>query len=573
MPSASCSLSCALLVGAKHSMGCALRPLEVARALPFSMALSGASLSLDCALRGLVSASRSLACSLLARATTRVGLPCRLQSAVVAGAAVSLPCSAFDPDPDEAPGITATVRNNVVELLSLELSTDEEAYLIQATMELAHVEDWLRINNGDSCELRYGEQSVLLLVGERSRSREFGSEKCVVEASSPASRLAAPYAVPLTRTWEKATAREIATELCTLGAEPVSLEWRICDWTLEDFSVESLTPMEALAEVITEAARAVSSPDGTLVVQYLYPQSPTRYAGQTPELELSDYGDITLLEQESGARPCYDQVEVLCEASGSEQSLTLTEWSGPDGDEDLRLPRSQRMIAVFVWPYETVELRTSGCESTVHPQGRLEFEHEELVEFVDGQADSSYPVEELLGWTWRCDDLGAITAQGTALSAEESTDADCSLAKVRYRSKCQLFILESHSGESVQVYAQTQEEASQGNTDLLVTVRRGKGERPSPDCIEDPLCSSKAILRERGRNYLDDQGFIKELYEAVTPLRPLVLPGVVAQVKDCSLNEKWRAKVTGWLIEAQGGDEESGPQASIRWLLERSVDA
>jgi len=87
--------------------------------------------------------------------------------------------------------------------------------------------------------------------------------------------------------------------------------------------------------------------------------------------------------------------------------------------------------------------------------------------------------------------------------------------------------------------------------------------------IVDPLCTTETSKRERGRNYLDEQSFFKERYEAATPPRRLVLPGSVAAVHDASLGASFSCKVTGWRYSAAMNQEQ--PEVGVVWDLERSL--
>jgi len=564
-PVARLSMPHALLVGAGCPLPHALRPLEAQCALPLGLSLVAAGVDLPHGLRGLTGAACALPHALRSAMAARCGLPHALASRTPVLARIALPHAAYDVAPDQSPPVSCSIAGREVALLSLELTADEDSFAVSASLELARLEDWLALREGDFCLVTVGDSAVHLLLDSRTRSREFGVQRLAAEASSPGSRLAAPFAAPLTRTWEDATARSIAAELCAMAAVP--LDWRICDWTLAHFAVEARTPMEALAELVTAAARVLSGTDGAVVVQYRYPQSPAHYHRHPADLVLSDFDDILQLEQESLSRPCYDAVQLLSEAQGGEDGLWLQHWQGANDDQDLGLPRTQRMVAVFAWPEREASLRTTGCDSLVQDQGAHVFEHEELVAFVDGQARLRYPARRLLDWAWRCEDLGDIQSDGAALQAQAATPG-CSLARVRYESACRLFLVESRNLETVQVVAtavDSSQEPGHGGG-LQLTVQRGAGARPSPETIVDPLCTSLAILRQRGRNYLDEQGYTKELCDVLTPPRPLVLPGALVQVTDGSLQEKWRAKLTGWQVTA-GENQPS----RVRWTLERSL--
>ncbi len=558
---ASRAILCKLWLCVERRVLCQLRPLQGARELVYAGRVRGAR-GVSLSLRGAVSASRSLE-QVLARsvsATRQVILAVQGVNRVTARRKcfLSMPLE----EADTPPRLWAAIDGREVGLVAAELTADEDSFVLQGRLELAEVADWLRAEVGAACVLHCGEQEATLRCTGRSRSREPDSEQYLVDVSSPAAWLAAPFAKPVTRAWENVTAKAIALELCAEAG--LSLDWRICDWLLESFSLEGQTPMEALTSLATDAARVLSAPDGSLVVRYLYPQSPTRYGEHTPEAVFSDIDDLLQLDAETETRPGYDAVELCSSPEGGSDIMSLTAWNGPDNDSFLDLERNQRMVAVFTHPAREVALQSSGCGTRILPQGVSEFTHEETVEFVDGAGGLTYPARELLEVTWRCADLGELTidaATGTGLTA--ATEGQ-SLARVRYVTGCLLFLVEHDTREPVQLYAQVPEDAAGGS--LVVTVKRGAGGNPAPDCIEDPMCRSLAILKERGRNYLDAQGASKQRYEASTTLRELLLPGALAQVLDAAMDEAWRGKITGWSLSAQESE-----MPVIVWDVERSV--
>lgn len=263
------------------------------------MARVDAHCSFPHALRHSVSVGCSFPHSLLTLASVSCSFPHALLGMTPVTARCAFPHAMYDPDADFAPDVTVTIDGRDMDLLALELTADEQAFALQAGLTLAHLDDWLRVSSGMSLQLQIGTETVELITDEKTRNREFGKQVFTVTASSPASRLAAPHAAPLTRSWTDTAVEDIALELCALAdvPTPLTLDWRICNWTLSRFDVEGQTPMEALATLATQASRVVSAPDGTVVVQYHYPLSPARYARETPDVTFSDYDDITRLEQ------------------------------------------------------------------------------------------------------------------------------------------------------------------------------------------------------------------------------------------------------------------------------------
>ena len=83
---------------------------------------------------------------------------------------------------------------------------------------------------------------------------------------------------------------------------------------------------------------------------------------------------------------------------------------------------------------------------------------------------------------------------------------------------------------------------------MRMRVIRDSGNKPAPEEISNQLSCAFSPAMNKGRNYLDQQGFDKQLYEIATPFRHTLMGGDVIEVVDASLGEVFRARITGWTI-------------------------
>ncbi len=539
-------------------------PLAEDLSLPTGLAALHAGLHCPWALPTPVSALCGMSWVLTSRVEAGFDAAYALVERDIVQGALLCPWALHDAGLSIAPGIGATLGGRLLELLSVELSASEDACCLSGVLEIAHPADWRRATQGMELVLSVGDSPIVLLVDDKTRTEEFGTLRLEIECRSPACRLDAPYALALTRTWENTTARTIAQELC--DAAGVALRWDTCDWPVALFSVEQRAPLQIIDSVSTEAAVLVSDFDGTLVVQYRHPVSPNRYAQVTPALIIDDHAHVLRLWQETEYRPGYNTVDIVSGTTDSGEGLWIEEWSAAPDGEDYRLAHWQRMVAVFAHPWRAVCLEVSGCPVSIHDQGVLSFEQEEYVEIKAGRGKLGYPVRTVLELEHRCQDLGAVTCQGRDVSTAEP---GYGMLRMRYRTRCRCFLVESGVAEKVQVRASASGSfpvAEAGQAPLLARVTRAPGDVPAPGLVMDPLCTAPAIARQRGRNFLDEQGFDKLRYEAQTSLMPLVLPGATAAVGLTGFAESFRAKVTGWSLTA-GQDQ----PPVLAWDLERSL--
>jgi len=502
---------------------------------------------LSVALRADYAIRTGLAKGLAAKYNIRAAQP------VVAGIVVLY--SAFDPAAEFVPSISATVGGQAIDLVACTISANEDSYCLSADIEVADSEAWSLCTAGASLVISVGEDEYNFLIDTRSRSRSWGAIEYKATARSKASRLDAPYAAPISRTWTATTAKTVAQDVC--DAAGITLDWRLCDWPLAKYEAAKLTPLAILNSIKTEAAALQSTPAGGLVVRWRYPISPTRYAAASVDLELSDFDDVTKLDDQTDYKPGYNTVYVLEDQSAATNEINLVEWRGVANDETFA--PLQKCVAVFTRPYVAVTLETS-CPATITAEGLKSFSNTETVEFVAGKASLSYAPDSITSYSWLCANLGAITVSGRTVTAATAGE---SLLRVTYRASYQRFLVETNVKQKCQVKAVV--EWPEVTDSGLFKVVRDPGDRPAPDVIVDALCTTAGIKTERGRNYLDAEGFSKERYEASTPPRALALPGSLAEISDSSLGGAFRAKITGWRLSAKSGE------AAVDWSLERSV--
>ncbi len=84
---------------------------------------------------------------------------------------------------------------------------------------------------------------------------------------------------------------------------------------------------------------------------------------------------------------------------------------------------------------------------------------------------------------------------------------------------------------------------------MEVLVKRGTGDRVAPQPIIDGLCVNVNVCREKGRNFLDENGKSKIISTIETPLYSLSLGDIVA-LYDPELGTKKFAKIRSIIVDA-----------------------
>jgi hypothetical protein len=106
---------------------------------------------------------------------------------------------------------------------------------------------------------------------------------------------------------------------------------------------------------------------------------------------------------------------------------------------------------------------------------------------------------------------------------------------------------------------------------MRVEVIRAPGDKYAPDII-DELCTADNVGRERGRNYLDENGFDKALYElSLSPVAVMPATGITVAVADASLGETFRGKLIGWSITVSQHTADAPVSIQTQLSIERSL--
>jgi hypothetical protein len=106
---------------------------------------------------------------------------------------------------------------------------------------------------------------------------------------------------------------------------------------------------------------------------------------------------------------------------------------------------------------------------------------------------------------------------------------------------------------------------------MKVEIIREPGTKQADDIIDD-LCTADNAGLQKGRNYLDENGFDKNVYELSITTQTMPLPGATVEILDASLGESFKAKLIGWSIMVDQMD--SGKPITIQTdiTLERSLN-
>ena len=320
-------------------------------------------------------------------------------------------------------------QGQAVPIHAARLSADEDSPVwIAEEIVVADQALWGEIQLGDQIQFSIAHESWTLRVDGKGMSRpQVGELRLALSAVSPLAWLDAPYAAAITLDNSEGPVSARAT-VAALVAAVGTLRWDLDDWLIPAgaLAMSETTPLQAAREIVAALGGLLESdPDGTPVARPRHPVTVPDYAVATPDHAILD-ADLFAFQVSAAPSSGFNRVVISNEdLSGTDVNDRLEYL-----DEDAN--RYDGEMRAWPHPWRPVTLGHTGHpETEIEALGARSHSHTELVEFVAGRGRTEYPVQAITGLTWQHADLGAVSAEGTALIA---ANAGQSLAWVTYTS-------------------------------------------------------------------------------------------------------------------------------------------
>ncbi|MFO1380127.1 MAG: hypothetical protein U1F63_07160 [Chitinivorax sp.] len=330
-----------------------------------------------------------------------------------------------------------------LDVLSASISSDEHSPYWLARIELAELQAMQRLQLGDAVELQLGDCHYALRVDSRSLSRPAPAEVTLtLNAISPLAWLAPPHAATLTRQWNDPVWASAAVAALLPG---IRLDWQLCDWLIPAgrLAASAANPVE-LAMTIAQAAGGLleSQADGSVRVRHGFPVSIPHYPTAQADRLLDEVQHVFELSEADELRAGSNRLRISDgqQTAGQDQLVFAADPSDP-------LAGTLRVVPA---PWRDVSLAHSGdARVQIQPQGVVEREESELIEFKAGQASCSYPIVRLLSLDWHYADLGPVTTAAGS-SSLQADGGGYSLARVRYLTRAIEFRIQHEQPDTIQ---------------------------------------------------------------------------------------------------------------------------
>jgi len=328
----------------------------------------------------------------------------------------------------------------------------EDSYLVEATIILRDPAQFAAIAKQDTVSISWMGTTWELFVAAKLRARsisggpgsaDYGADYTVV-ARSLSAALDAPYALPVTMSWDAPTmASNIAADLIAGMEDVVSIDFQLEDWLQPGgtFFVTDQSPLEGLRSLAALVGGIIqTAPDNGIVLRMADQIAPAAWNTASPSWTIEDSGVFADSETEQATNQ-YNVITVTNQGQSSDSTSFEVE----------EITAYRKTVKGYRVPWTDFALATSGGSwVTIDDLGVIEEQVEEDVEFVDGAGSAAHPIYSAVSVIWQEDSMGAVTGaeDGTLTAAV----AGCSRATITYTTKYHAWIGASNRDETVQFY-------------------------------------------------------------------------------------------------------------------------
>lgn len=254
-------------------------------------------------------------------------------------------------------------------------------------------------------------------------------------------------ALPRAETQDLTNETDITAEALVKGLLPVTVHWRIGNWTIPAFrlAVQGQTPLQ-IADQIVKASGAVLQglPNGDVEVIYDYPVSPPDYETTPPDHELNSYDHLFTLRTSIVPKDGFNLFMV---------TDTNTNTGGLNDALDFEvLSKSKVAVTAYLTNARPVTLKdTAPEELTITKDTNITSVNEvETVEVIAGKATVLRPIESIVSLEFISLPLTGVAFTKGSTELNVGSTADYGLIKVEYSTLAATFLVDGVTSPKVQ---------------------------------------------------------------------------------------------------------------------------
>ena len=306
----------------------------------------------------------------------------------------------------EMPGIDSyhiTIAGQQIDPVRLSISISRQQSAINAELEIA--EEWayqLAARHAPASIELWGYRFALVVDG-RARREAFGEHSYTILLASPAVQLEYPWAAR-----QEGELSGLASAIAQQLAGNIPVSWQAVDWYILPgvWLAAAEAPLGLLQQLVSAAgAVLLSQPDGSLVVQPLYPVSVPAWPAATVTQHVSTASEVITLESGAEHREGINIITVSDQAAASD-SLRIEE-------DTERKAGGITQVLVYQTPWRddfSLSHRGDAATAGITAMGIEErvITDEEII-IQEGDASAAYPVYAVVAARYNKLSLGTPT--------------------------------------------------------------------------------------------------------------------------------------------------------------------
>lgn len=327
-----------------------------------------------------------------------------------------------------------------MEIFRARVFKDEAAVHWVCNVELADVNDYATFNQDDPFTLSiFGELFEFIVDSKELTRNSPANVTAIINGISPTALKDFPRAEPYSITHTVAITAQDAAE-AALG---VSIDWQMVDWLIPAYRLvaENASPLE-FAKLIVEAAGGVleSKIDGTFLARHKYPVSPVDYPEIVADHTFAESDKILSVTEQFVPGKIVNKIRILDQDSNFNDVIEFVQDPEEALEGDLRvypgpwrttvqLLSTSPTAVITLTPYDPLEQTRLVTEEGDEDLG-------ELIEILNGEGQTAYPVDSIDSYEWISNTLGTISAeQGSNTIRSSSTTEGYGLLRIKYNTR------------------------------------------------------------------------------------------------------------------------------------------
>lgn len=298
---------------------------------------------------------------------------------------------------------------------------------------IARLDDFALLSEDDPVQVDFCGEVYDLLIQEKTIDRSSPAGPTLrMTANSAVARLGSPYSSDISYAQDGAKlASELVDELIEIDFNYQIVDWLVFDGRLQ---ADNNTPL-AIVKQVAEAAGGVvdSLPDGSMVIRYPYPYPMNTIESAPVDQVYIDETDHLSMNSTSIFRDGANRFRIR---EGDASFRDMIEWIPDEPQTDPLYITGELRAYLSPWR-DTVEIRHLGGAVYLEDRPTATQQHEEMVEFSEGEGGVRYPIDTILSVEWVTPALGSLTFSpfSTVINTPTSVERGYGLAKVTYTTR------------------------------------------------------------------------------------------------------------------------------------------